>query len=231
MRQRGSPTVREDCIHNGGRSSQLEELANSLTHGFGLVLSLAGVPILITLALRYGTAWHIVSCAIYGATLVALYGASTLYHGVRRPGAKKILRIVDHSAIYLVIAGTYTPFALVTLRGTLGWTLFGIVWAVALSGIVFKIFFVGRFAIWSTAVYVVLGWLAIVAIKPLLATFALYGIVLLVAGGVAYTAGVIFFAWERLRYSHAIWHLFVLSGSILHYLAVALYVVPVAASA
>ena len=145
-----------------------EEFASTVTHGIGLALSLAGLVVLVVLAALKGTAWHIVSCAIYGATLVLLYAASTLYHAVRSPRAKHVLRVLDHGAIYLLIAGTYTPFTLVTLRGGLGWTLFGLVWGLALAGILFKVFHVDRLPIVSTLVYLSMGWLVVIAWKPVL---------------------------------------------------------------
>jgi hemolysin III len=203
-----------------------EEFASTITHGLGLALSVAGLAVLVVLAALRGTAWHIVTCSIYGATLVMLYAASTLYHGVRSPRAKRILRIIDHAAIYLLIAGTYTPFALVNLRGGLGWTLFGLVWGLAAAGIVLKAFHVDRFPIASTLVYLSMGWLVVVAWKPVVAALPGGGLALLLAGGIAYTAGVIFFAAHKLPFNHAIWHLFVLAGSVCHYVAVLLYVLP-----
>lgn len=203
-----------------------EEIANSVTHGLGLVLSIAGLAVLVVLAALRGTAWHIVSCAVYGATLVMLYAASTLYHGVRGPRVKRVLKILDHSAIYLLIAGTYTPFTLVTLRGAWGWSLFGVVWGLALVGILWKIWFVDHFAVVSTTVYLLMGWLAVIAAKPLLALVPAGGLALIVAGGLCYTAGVGFFAWRRLPYHHTVWHLFVMAGSACHFVAVLLYVIP-----
>ncbi len=208
------------------QQTPMEEIANSLTHGFGLLLSVAGLVVLVVLAALRGTAWHIVSCAVYGATLVTLYSASTLYHGVRGARAKRVLRIIDHSAIYLLIAGTYTPFALVTLRGAWGWSLFGVVWGLALLGILWKIWFVDRFTVVSTTVYLLMGWLAVIAAKPLWAALPAGGIAWILAGGSCYTAGVVFFAWRKLPYAHTVWHLFVVAGSICHFLAVLLYVIP-----
>jgi hemolysin III len=203
-----------------------EEIANSITHGFGLALSLIGLPILVVLASLYGTVSHVVSCSIYGSTLVIMYAASTVYHSLRAPRVKHFFRILDHIAIYLLIAGTYTPFTLVTLWPSYGKALFGLVWGLALVGIVFKIFFVGKFEVISMLLYLVMGWMAVIAVKPVLATFPMGGILWVAAGGLAYTLGVVFFAWERLPYNHTIWHLFVLIGSICHYFAVILYVVP-----
>ena len=203
-----------------------EEFANTVTHGVGLGLSLAGFVVLIILAAMRGTAWHVVSCAVYGITLVILYAASTLYHAIQSPRAKRVLRIIDHGAIYLLIAGTYTPFTLVNLRGGLGWTLFGVVWGLAALGILFKLFHVDRFPIASTLVYLSMGWLVVVAWKPVVTLIPMGGIALIAAGGLAYTVGVIFYAAKRIPYNHAIWHLFVLAGSIFHYVAVLLYVLP-----
>lgn len=204
-----------------------EEIANSVTHAIGVVLAALGLFFLLLFAVTSGDAWKIVSCSIYGTTLVVLYAASTLYHGFQRPRLKKILRIIDHSAIYLLIAGTYTPFTLVTLRGTWGWVLFGIIWGMAFCGIVFKFFWVDRFKIVSVLSYLLMGWLAVIAIKQLLVLIPIPGFLWIVAGGLFYTVGVLFYTHEqKWRYSHAIWHLFVLAGSICHYFAVLFYVVP-----
>ena len=202
------------------------ELANSVTHGAGLALSVAGCAVIVTLAALRGNAWHIVACSVYGATLVCLYAASTVYHSVSSRRVKRVMRILDHSAIYLLIAGTYTPFTLVSMRGGWGWTLFGLVWGLAIAGIVFKVWFVEHFPIASTIVYLAMGWLAVVAVKPVLAMLPVAGILWLVAGGLLYTAGVGFFAWQKLPYHHAIWHLFVIGGSVCHYIAVVRVVVP-----
>jgi hemolysin III len=204
----------------------LEEIANAITHGIGLLLSIAGFVVLLVLAALRGTAWHIVACSIYGATLICLYAASTLYHAVISPRVKRALRIFDHSAIYLLISGTYTPFLLVSLRGPWGWSLFGVIWGLALAGVLFKFWFVERFAILSTVVYIAMGWLMVIAAKPVITHLSLSAIIWLLAGGLAYTGGVIFFAAKRIPYSHAIWHLFVLAGSICHYFAVLSTVIP-----
>ncbi len=197
-----------------------EELANSLTHGLGLTLSIAGFLVLVVLAAMRGSAWRIVSCAVYGITLVLLYTASTLYHSLHSRRLRRILRVCDHSAIYLLIAGTYTPFLLVNLRGSWGWSLFGLIWSLAMAGILFKVWFVEHLAIASTAVYLLMGWLVLVAMKPMLLAVPLSGILWLVAGGVMYSVGVVFFAWRKFPYNHAIWHGFVLAGSTCHYFAV-----------
>jgi len=204
----------------------IEELANAVTHGFGLALSLAGFAVLLVLAIVRGGPWHIASCTVYGATLVILYLASTLYHSSRSPRLKHILRVVDHSAIYLLIAGTYTPFTQVNLRGFWGWTLFGLVWSCCVAGVVLKTFFINRLPVVSTLLYVAMGWVCVIAIKPLVSAIPAGGLAWLLSGGLLYTIGVIFFASRRLRFNHAIWHLFVLAGSICHYMAVVFYVLP-----
>jgi hemolysin III len=204
----------------------VEEVANTIIHGIGLLLSIVGFAVLLVLAALRGTAWHIVACSIYGATLICLYTASTLYHAVISPGVKRALRIFDHSAIYLLIAGTYTPFLLVSLRGPWGWSLFGVIWGLALAGVLFKFWFVERFVILSTAVYIAMGWLVVIAAKPVITHVPFTALIWLLAGGLAYTGGVIFFAAKRIPYSHAIWHLFVLAGSICHYFAVLSTVIP-----
>lgn len=203
-----------------------EELANTITHGIGVAFSIVGLVLLVVRAAMYGDAWEIVSFSIYGASLILLYSASTLYHGFRSPRIKNAMRIFDHSAIYLLIAGTYTPFLLVTIRGPWGWSLFGTIWGCALLGITFKIVFGTRYDFISTLFYLIMGWVVIIAIKPLLAALPLAGFMWLLAGGLAYSLGVIFYAWEKLPYHHAIWHGFVLAGSVFHFLAVLLHVAP-----
>jgi hemolysin III len=203
-----------------------EELFNSVTHGAGILLSITALVLLITFSNIYGNTIHVVSCSIFGVTLILLYSASTLYHSIQNPQAKKVFKIFDHSCIYLLIAGTYTPFLLVTLRGALGWTMFAVIWFLAIMGVLFKVFFVYRFNILSTIAYVLMGWIIVFAIKPLIDSLPFGGIVLLVAGGLAYTLGVIFYAWKKLPFNHAIWHLFVLAGSVCHFLAVIFYVLP-----
>jgi len=203
-----------------------EEVANCATHGVGLALSVAGFVALVALAWAYGDAWHLASCGVYGASLVALYLASTLYHGARRPRAKQVFQALDHCGIYLLIAGTDPPFPLVTLRGPWGWTLFGLVWGIALAGILFRVLFGTRYRPVAVASYVLLGWLCVVAVKPILELVPLGALAWIAAGGFAYTAGVFFFAAKRIPHHHAIWHLFVLGGSICHYVAVLMYVLP-----
>lgn len=204
-----------------------EEIANSITHGVGIVLAIAALGVMTVFAGIYGNAWHIVSVSVFGATMILLYTASTLYHSIQHPRAKRILQILDHSAIYLLIAGTYTPFTLVSLRGPWGWSLFGVIWGLAVFGVVFQLWLIRRWQAVSLGLYTAMGWAIIAAIKPLIVSLALGGIVFLILGGLAYTAGILFYCWKKLKFHHAIWHLFVLTGSILHFFAVLYYVIPV----
>lgn len=210
----------------GHRYTRGEEIANSITHGVGMALAIAGLAVLTAYASLHGDAWHVVSCSIFGAALILLYLASTLYHAIQGPKAKAILRILDHAAILVLIAGTYTPFTLVSLRGPWGWSLFGIIWGLAVVGIVLEASRLRRFRAALIALYVVMGWAVVAAVKPMMANVGSGGLWLLLAGGLAYTGGIGFYLWRRLPYHHAIWHLFVLAGSILHYFAVLLYVIP-----
>lgn len=208
------------------KSSFKEELANSLTHGIGAVLSIAGLVVLVVLSSIQGDAWRIVSFSIYGTCLILLYTASTLYHSFRSPRVKHVFRIMDHAAIYLLIAGTYTPFTLTLLRGGWGWSLFGLIWGLCLAGIVFKLFFVNKFNVLSTIIYLLMGWLIVIAGKPLIENVPAGGLYWLLAGGAAYSLGTVFYLWERLPFHHAVWHLFVLGGSVCHFFAIFLYVLP-----
>jgi hemolysin III len=212
------------------RYSRAEEIANSITHGVGLLLAIGALATMTALAALHGNAWHIVGCSVFGATLVLSYLTSTLYHSLPTVRAKSVLRVLDHCAIFLLIAGTYTPFMLVNLRGPWGWSLFGVIWAVAALGIVFKVTMLRRWTAVSVVLYVAMGWVVVVAIKPMLSAVAPGGLLLLLLGGVAYTAGVGFYAWRRMPYHHAIWHLFVLAGSVFHFFAVLLYVIPLSNS-
>lgn len=205
--------------------SPREELANAVTHGIGTLLGGAGLVLLVVRAARWGDAWQVTSTAVFGFTLVLLYGASTLYHSLQTERLRPLMQRVDHAAIFLLIAGTYTPFLLVTLRGPWGWSLFGVVWGLALIGVVLKFWFAGRFRVLSTVVYLVMGWMVIVAVKPLLAALHPGGLAWLVAGGLAYSFGTIFYLWRSLPYHHALWHGFVLAGSACHWVAVYGYVV------
>jgi hemolysin III len=203
-----------------------EELANRVTHGVGAAFSIAGLVLMVVFSARHGDAWQVVSSAIFGATLVLLYTSSTLYHSTRAERRRILLRKFDHAAIFLLIAGTYTPFVLVTLRGPWGWSLFGVVWGLAVAGVALKFWFAGRFKLMSTLLYLGMGWLVMIALKPLAAALPAGGLKLLVAGGLFYTSGAVFYLWRRLPFNHAIWHLFVLGGSTCHWAAVFFYVVP-----
>ena len=207
-----------------------EEIAHAVSHGIGILLSIAGLAVLVAFASLYGDAWHITSSSIYGATLILLYTASTLYHGIPQPAAKRVLQRLDHAAIFLLIAGTYTPFTLVNLRGGWGWTLFGLVWGFALLGVVLETVLKRRIKWLSLSLYLGLGWLVVIAIEPLLDAVETGGLILLLAGGLCYSLGVIFYVWKRLTYHHAVWHLFVMAGSLLHFFSIFFYVLPPATS-
>ena len=198
-----------------------EELANVVTHGVGMVAALVAAAVLVVFASLHGDVWEIVGVSVFATTLVALYTASTLYHAARDPVVKARLKVLDHAAIYLLIAGTYTPFMIDELRGGWGWSLFGVIWGLAVIGIALKLIFIGRFKLLSTAVYVAMGWLVLVAVVPLVRSLDPVTLVWMVAGGVAYTAGTPFYHNRRIRYAHAIWHLFVIAGSACHAVAVA----------
>ena len=208
------------------RYSLAEEVASSATHGLGVVLSISALIILTTLAARSGDIWRVVSFSIYGSTLIIMYLSSVLYHSFQEPGIKRVFRYLDHSSIYLLIAGTYTPFTMINLRGTWGWTLFGIIWGLAAFGLLMTVLGVGRSRVLASLVYIGMGWLVVVAIKPLLEAVPPGGIAWLVAGGLFYTFGVVFYVWKRLPFNHAIWHLFVLGGSVCHFFAILFYVLP-----
>ena len=200
--------------------SKREEIANATIHGIGAVFSIAALVILIVSSATHGTAWHVVSFTLFGSSMVLLYLSSTLVHGFPAGRVKDFFEIMDHSAIYFFIAGTYTPFLFLAIKGALGWTLFGIVWGLAIGGTVFKAFFVKRFLHTSTLLYVVMGWLMVFGWKPLLENVSSQGIVLLAIGGILYTIGAIFYVWRGFTYHHAVWHVFVLAASILHFFAV-----------
>ncbi len=203
-----------------------EEIAHVITHGLGLVLSVVGAVVLVVAAALHGDAWHITGCGIFGATLVLVYATSTVYHGARAPRTKAILRRFDHSAIYLLIAGTYTPFTLVSLRGGWGWTLLALVWGMALLGIALEVTLRERAIRYSLPLYLAMGWLGVIALEPLTRSLGSDGLLLLVLGGLAYGVGVVFFAWQRIPYNHAVWHLCVLGGSAFHFYCVLGYVIP-----
>lgn len=200
-----------------------DDWANSLTHGFGLLLSLIGFVFLIQIPAIEENSWKFFSFVVYGLSLITLYATSTVYHGLRDEGYKRLFRLLDHCAIYLLIAGSYTPFSLIALQGFLGWALFCTIWLLAGAGIAFKIFFIGKFAKTSTAIYLIMGWLVVIVVEPLISALPSEALYLVAAGGFSYTFGVIFFVLDKRQFFHAIWHLFVMGGSICHYLAIRLY--------
>lgn len=213
----------ERCVVSG--QTRREEMINALTHGFGAFLSVCALCLLVISALYTNNPWHILSSAVYGASLVLLYLASTLYHVTKDPDKKRRLKVFDHASIYLLIAGSYTPFTLGPLHGPWGWTLFAIIWTLAISGVIFKLYFTGRFNLLSTFLYVGMGWLAIFAISPLsqaLPANAIYG---MFAGGLSYTLGVVFYLVKRIPYHHGLWHLSVLAGSACHFFTILFYVI------
>ena len=203
-----------------------EELANSVTHGIGIVFSLAALTLLVVHANMQDEFWKILSFSIYGGSLLILYTASTLYHSFTSKRIKHYLKIIDHSAIYLVIAGTYTPFLLVLVRNTGGWSLFTTIWAVAIAGIIFKLFYVNRFKLASTIIYLLMGWLAAIAFWPLFDYLPEGGFEWLLAGGICYSFGVIFYLWKQMPFHHAVWHLFVLGGSVCHFFSIFFHILP-----
>ena len=197
-----------------------EEIFNSITHGIGTILSIAALVTLVILAVMKGDAWHVVSFTIYGSTLILLYLSSTLYHSFTNEKIKNLFARFDHAAIFLLIAGTYTPFLLTVLRGTLGWTLFGIIWGVAIAGVVIRSIYLTRFRKLMVALYLAMGWMFVVAVGPMIKNLPLTSIIFLFLGGIFYSVGVVFYMWRNLKYGHGIWHLFVLAGSIMHFFAV-----------
>jgi hemolysin III len=211
--------------------SRSEEATNIITHAVGFFLGIAALVLMVVRASLHGDAWHIVGASIFGAGLVILYAASTIYHSVRGVKARKVFRVIDHATIYVLIAATYTPFALVTLNGWVGWTIFGVVWGLAVTGIVLKVFFTGRAEVLLTLMYIAMGWMIIFAAKPLVENLSVAGLTWLVAGGVAYTVGAVFYGINKLKFNHAIFHLFVLLGSICHFVTVYSYVLPTGSSA
>lgn len=201
-----------------------EEIANSITHGIGAALGTVALTILVVFAALKGDAWRVISFSIYGATLVILYTSSTLYHAFTHKKVKRYFRIMDLSAIFLLIAGTYTPITLLSLRGTgWDWTMFGLIWGMAILGILFKTLFYGKFEKLSIIFYVLMGWLVVIAIKPMLANLPTGLLVWIAIGGLSYTVGIIFLAWTKFPYSHTVWHLFVLGGSISHFFGILFY--------
>lgn len=200
-----------------------EEVANSLSHGIGLVLAIIATPILIIAASRYGTVWNIVGMAVFAASMIALYFSSTLYHALRHEKAKRFFRLLDHGAIFLLIAGTYTPFTLGVMRGPWGWTLFGLIWGLAIVGLTMKAIFGTRYSWLSVVLYLTMGWLVVIAAPEVIQKVPLSGLAWIIAGGIAYTGGVAFYAAHRVRYAHFAWHLFVIAGTVCHFFAVLWY--------
>jgi len=214
------------AIDYEGKYTIGEEIANSITHGFGVIFSVAGLSVLVTLAAIYGDAYRVVSFSIYGATMIIMYLASTFYHSFTHRKVKAFFRVFDHSAIFLLIAGTYTPFTLVTLRGVWGWTLFGLIWGFAVAGIIVTVFLMHTLKWVAILIYVIMGWLVVIALKPMIANLPFGGLMWLVAGGLFYTGGIIFYVWDELPYNHAIWHIFVLLGTVSHFFCILFYVLP-----
>ena len=207
--------------------SRAEERINITSHAFGFVLSIVALVLLVRHASLYGNAWHIVSFSVFGVSLMVLYAASTVYHSAKNPSFRKKMRIVDHASIYILIAGTYTPFTLVTLNGFTGWVVFGITWGMAVTGIILKLFYTGKYDSISTLMYVCMGWIIVFAIEPLINNLSSDGLIWLVAGGMAYTTGAILYSIKRIKFNHAIFHIFVLIGSACHFISVYFYVLPV----
>ncbi|HSI77323.1 MAG TPA: hemolysin III family protein [Lunatimonas sp.] len=197
-----------------------EEFANSITHLIGVLFSIVAISLLITFSVLNGTVIHIVSCSLFGGSILLLYTFSTLYHAIDSPRIKPLLRTFDHVSIYFLIAGTYTPFLLIAIGGMKGWIYFGVIWALALAGIVFKVFYTHRFRKLSLVLYLSMGWLAVFFVQPLIRNLDISELSLIAAGGIAYTIGVIFYTNKTMRFAHAIWHLFVLAGTVLHFIAI-----------
>jgi hemolysin III len=221
-------TVRKSVVEKIPHlETSAEEMASSLTHAIGGLLAIAALSVLVVVAAMAHDSRRVVSVSVYGGSLVLMYGASTCYHFARPRRIKRMLKILDHASIYLLIAGTYTPILLISMRGSWGWSMFGVIWGLAVAGVILKLFFVDKYEPISVGLYVAMGWLVLVGAKPLFASVPGAGIVWLFAGGISYTSGVIFFLWDSLPFNHAIWHLFVIAGSVFHFLAVWFYVLPV----
>ena len=219
----GKAQTGRNALLTGGYSLA-EEIANSITHGLGALLSVAGLTLLVTFAAQQQDIWRVVSFSIYGVSMIFLFTASTLYHSFQSPTVKQVFKTIDHCSIFLLIAGTYTPFLLVSMRGTTGWILFGIIWGLAVLGIVLKIILGPRYKKLSVATYLIMGWLVVLASKELTANLSIEGLYWLIGGGLFYTLGVVFYLWNKLPFNHAIWHLFVLGGSMCHFFAILFYV-------
>lgn len=206
--------------------SKNEEIANTITHAIATALSISGLVLMIVFSVKYGDAYHIVSSAVYGASLILLYTSSTLYHLIPNIPLKKVFQKLDHAMIYILIAGTYTPYTLVNLRGPWGWSIFGIVWGLATAGLLLELFLPKRIHWLSLSLYLFIGWIAVFMAKPLIDNLDTGGLVLLVCGGLFYSFGVIFYVWKSLYFQHAIWHLFVIAGSLCHFFSIFFYVIP-----
>lgn len=206
-----------------------EEKINIITHAFGFLLSILGLVLLVLKATELQDPLLLISFIIFGASMILLYAASTVYHSAKSSKLRYRLNILDHASIYVLIAGTYTPLALITLQGVVGWSIFGVVWTMALTGVILKLFFTGRYQVFSTSMYVVMGWIIIFAVKPLFENLDLTGIIWLLAGGISYTLGAVFFSIEKIKFNHAIFHLFVLLGSFCHFMSIYYYVLPLKA--
>jgi len=206
--------------------SPIEEKINIISHATGFILSIVAFVLLVTHANLHGDVWHIVSFSIFGASLIILYAAFTFYHSAKKSKLRNRLKIIDHASIYVLIAGTYTPFTLVTLKGTIGWVIFGTSWGLALTGIILKLFFTGKYNLISTIMYVLMGWVIVFAIKPLINNLPLEGLLWLIAGGISYTIGAILYSIKKIKFNHAIFHMFVLMGSFCHFMSVFFYVLP-----
>jgi hemolysin III len=206
--------------------SPIEEKINIISHAIGFILSIVAFALLVTHANLHGDVWHIVSFSIFGASLIILYAASTFYHSAKKSELRNSLKIIDHASIYVLIAGTYTPFTLVTLNGTIGWVIFCISWGLALTGIILKLFFTGKYNLMSTIMYVLMGWVIVFAIKPLINNLPLEGLLWLFAGGIFYTIGATLYSIKKIKFNHGIFHMFVLIGSFCHFISVFFYVLP-----
>lgn len=206
--------------------SKGEEIANAITHGIGAVLSIVGLIILIVYSSLYGSVWHIVSFTIFGFTMVILYISSTLVHAFPQGKAKDLFEIFDHASIYLFIAGTYTPFTFIVIQGALGWTMFGIIWGLAIAGTVFKAYFAKKYLFTSTILYIAMGWMVLMGWNQIVENLNSNGVILFVIGGLCYTFGAIFYVWRGFKYHHAVWHLFVIAGTTTHFFCVLFYLLP-----
>ncbi len=220
------PMTTESSLTEYRDYSVAEEVAHAVTHGLAAVASIVALVVMVAMATLHGSILHVVAVSIYGGSLILLYTSSTLYHAIPIESARRVLHTMDHAAIYVLIAGSYTPFALISLEGATGWWLFGIIWALAAAGVVFKLFFTGRFDKASVALYLAMGWLVVLFGEEVLEALPRGGLILLAAGGLSYSIGAIFYLWRSLRFNHTIWHVFVVGGSVLQFLAVLLYVIP-----